>query len=259
MMSFTHLSYSLFVALCASPTPWFALLHVAAAVVFGGTVARAAPAGTRAFVGCVAVFGLFTGAIALDVVLRIPARLRDPGVPWFDGFMTWGAWLGALLGVHLAIRAFEPVQRARVFRAVAVALPLWLALARIGCFLAGCDAGSPTRKPWAVLYPRGDEVYLTQLRRGLLAPDAPHALPVHPVQLYEAAGCLLLAWLGWRIPRRSVPRLLASYAGLRFVVDAMREAPREQTFGVTTGQAISMLVACALLLQVTRSRSARLV
>ena len=55
------------------------------------------------------------------------------------------------------------------------------AFGRIGCFFVGCCYGSPSGTAPGVVYPTGS---LPWMRYG--------AIPIHPVQLYEAGGLVLL-------------------------------------------------------------------
>jgi phosphatidylglycerol:prolipoprotein diacylglycerol transferase len=115
-------------------------------------------------------------------------------------------------------------------------LALGIAIGRLGCFFAGCCFGKVCDHPTAltaVRYPAGSFAWLEQQHAGLLPPDfAGRSLPVYPVQMYESAGCLLLALaiasLRWpRIAGKAVAgeRFLAvgiGYALLRFFAENLR-------------------------------------
>lgn len=112
-------------------------------------------------------------------------------MPWKGGLSIVGGLLGSLLLVALlyrAHRAYLPTL------AAAFTPPLFisLALARVGCFLNGCCHGHPADIPWATTYSRGSEAYRIQRALELIADRAPHSLPVHPTQLYEALAALLI-------------------------------------------------------------------
>jgi phosphatidylglycerol:prolipoprotein diacylglycerol transferase len=93
--------------------------------------------------------------------------------------------------------------------AVGLAMPLSLAIARVGCYLNGCCAGKPSGLPWAVTFPGS-------------------ATPVHPVQLYELVLDLVafafLLWVRKRLRRDWDLFLLslASYGLIRFVMEFFR-------------------------------------
>jgi phosphatidylglycerol:prolipoprotein diacylglycerol transferase len=131
------------------------------------------------------------------------------------GFASAGGVAGgALAAWWLARRLTLPFER--------LAGPLVLggclfgALARAGCFLAGCCHGQPSTLPWAVVYPP-------------LAPAAQFygsGVAVHPWPLYEAALLLgIAAWLAWPGSSRRAARIagaaLAYLAG-RFALDFLR-------------------------------------
>lgn len=86
---------------------------------------------------------------------------------------------------------------------------------RLGCFLNGCCFGTPSSLPWAAVYstPRS---------------SAPLHIPLHPSQLYEAAGNLLILGVLWSF--RKKPALsgrmfwlfLLIYSGLRLSLERFR-------------------------------------
>jgi phosphatidylglycerol:prolipoprotein diacylglycerol transferase len=97
---------------------------------------------------------------------------------------------------------------------------------RIGCFMVGCCYG----KPWAsgVHFPPDSVAYLEFLGHRAIQVGAPSTPGVHPTQLYESAGELLifigLLWL-WR--RRKFPGAVAlgyafAYGVLRFFIEIFR-------------------------------------
>jgi len=138
-----------------------------------------------------------------------------------------------------------------------VALPAlaFMAVVRIGCYLAGCcfgdvsghgdllaliqdpqlrlqlqtlGTGSSASLPWAVEFPTGSFAFRQHQALGLLEPWATGSLPVHPVQLYET---LLLLPLGLALvkSRRFFRRagdealaVLAAYSLLAFALEFLR-------------------------------------
>lgn len=77
----------------------------------------------------------------------------------------------------------------------AVALPLAIAIQRIGCFLTGCCFGKITQVPWAVKYPINTLPHYHQFQNGLISFHDVVSLPVHPVQLYDLIGGLIVVLL----------------------------------------------------------------
>ncbi len=154
-----------------------------------------------------------------------------------DGFVYFGSMLaviptGAVVARILGVAPFK-------------ALDTWLAPApllhvfgRTGCFLAGCCYGRASELPWAVA--------LGGSGGG-----------VHPVQLYEAAGELvlfLLLWF-WMRPRQRFDGQVAlayviGYCLLRLVTDQFRGNPAERVFQWATPSTFIaaglIAVACAV-------------
>ncbi len=140
--------------------------------------------------------------------------------------------------------------RTTVADAFALALPVGMALARIGCTLGGCCFGKPTGLPWAITYPSGSLAATVHELRGLALPGHP-ALPVHPVQLYEI-GLLAIVVLALIRARRSFRRpgslfllYLVLHGWVRFMIEFVREgAPVQTICGLRPLQA-GLLVFCA--------------
>ncbi len=122
-----------------------------------------------------------------------------------------------------------------------------LAVHRVGCFVAGCCWGDVVGNGHAgdfeaqvhstslfdglvrgVQYPPGSLPYDQYQALGLIGPDAPASLPVHPVQLYEAGLLLVLILVLLHVPWRRVPRgtlailTVFAYALLRFFIEFLR-------------------------------------
>lgn len=78
-----------------------------------------------------------------------------------------------------------------------------LVVVRIGCLMAGCCAGMPSALPWAIAFPSGSQVWHAHLGAGLIAPNAPYSLPVHPLQLYFAGLSFALGVFALQQQRRT--------------------------------------------------------
>ena len=138
-----------------------------------------------------------------------------------------------------------------------LALPTLVALIihRVGCFIAGCCWGDVSvSDPWltsigaseigqqmqtlpwlagewvktGVTYGPGTFPFQQQVAIGLIDADAVKSLPVHPVQLYEAALLGIFVALFWRIPldryrAGSIAVLtIGGYAIIRFTMEYLR-------------------------------------
>ena len=122
------------------------------------------------------------------------------------GFVFYGGLIFALafyLIYSLGLKKF-PFNESKF---LAPGLVFGHAIGRIGCFLAGCCFGSQCDLPWAVHM---------------------HGEWIHPVQLYEAIGLLLIGCytLKWANGKKEnfyvVTRYLLFYSLLRFIVEYFR-------------------------------------
>lgn len=130
-----------------------------------------------------------------------------------------GAIAGGLCGLALSAWLLGvPVLKA--LDCVAVPVAAGQSLGRISCLLAGCCFGTPTTLPWGIRYPPTSP-----------AGFASASAPLHPVQLYEGVGCLLLAVaLSWCLRARCpagtvVSAYLLGYGALRFALQYFRGDP----------------------------------
>lgn len=157
---------------------------------------------------------------------------------WEGGYTLYGALLTSLFGVFLYCR----IQQLNFLQFGDIAAPatcLGIFLGRLGCFGAGCCWGKPTHVPWAVTFT--SSTAFTSFRQ----------VPVHPTQLYESFGALLIYfYLQWLFRRRQFPgeilfNGLILYGILRFMVEFFRgDAYRGYLFGglLSYSQFISLLV-----------------
>jgi phosphatidylglycerol:prolipoprotein diacylglycerol transferase len=161
------------------------------------------------------------------------------------GFVFYGGLVfGAAAFFSLARRRGLNLPRAADL--FAPALALGHAFGRVGCFLAGCCHGQPTSCPVSVTFTDpGSEV-------------SPFLLgtPLHPAQLYEAAGNLVIFLvlnaaqarsLSGRLPGGFTVLLYAAlYSALRFGVEFLRGDDRGALhLGLSPAQLISLLVFAA--------------
>ena len=124
---------------------------------------------------------------------------------------------------------------------VAPGLAMAQGLGRVGCFLAGCCWGTPTRLPLAV-------TFTSQVAHNMTG--VPLHLPLHPTQLYESALVFLsIPGLMWLRKRRSFPgevvlTYVLYYAIARFFLEFFRGDPRGYYFHdlLSTSQLISLLL-----------------
>jgi phosphatidylglycerol:prolipoprotein diacylglycerol transferase len=166
---------------------------------------------------------------------------------WRGGLAYYGGLIAALaFGLYFMKKERFPVGKGSDFVACGIALGLFFG--RVGCFLGGCCFGAPHDGPLAVSFPRWSPASEEQWRLGLLADQSLPSLPVHPTQLYEAVGCLVIAACLYfyveprkRFDGQVMLVFLAAYAGLRFGLEFLRADERGALFGLATSQWISVV------------------
>ncbi len=117
-------------------------------------------------------------------------------LPETDEKNALGGIIGLLAGIGLAsliLRFKRPV-----FDNLAIALPVALAISRVGCLFAGCCFGTTTTFPAGIHYDQASFAAHAHLAQGLVNLNDPVSLAIHPVQLYQVIGCLLIAFLVYR-------------------------------------------------------------
>lgn len=123
-------------------------------------------------------------------------------------------------------------------------IALGQAIGRIGCLSAGCCFGKPTHMPWGITFT--DPYAYDNV-------GVPLNTPLHPTQLYEAGGTLLLfVYLMWRLSRRHftgqvILEYLLLYSVLRFIIEFFRDDDRGFLFNglLSTSQFIGILTIAA--------------
>ena len=193
------------------------------------------------------------GAVGLGMLLRIPAWIRSgfqTAILVHDvDFMAYGALLGLVI-VYALLARRRGLEAWAALDSLAAPLGILVGVARIGCFLAGCDHGTITEVPWAVRYPAGTAAFRRHLDAGLIHASDASSLPVHPAQIYEALVGLTMVLVVLALSRRS--RRLApgalfvaaamSYAVGRFLVEMVRGDDRGMLGPLSTPQWLSVAV-----------------
>jgi phosphatidylglycerol:prolipoprotein diacylglycerol transferase len=195
-----------------------------------------------------AAFGGIVGAkIYYAILFRDWHLLFDrAGLVWYGGF------IGGVLAVSYVIRR-RGLPFPLVADAAAPAVALGYAIGRVGCFLVGDDYGRPTESWVGIAFPNGAPPSTVENLRnfGALIPQsvAPGSvLRVHPTQLYEVAGglvmlAILLVAARYVRRRGALFALFLLLAGVeRLIVEVFR-AKDDRVFGpLTVAQAISVLL-----------------
>jgi phosphatidylglycerol:prolipoprotein diacylglycerol transferase len=174
------------------------------------------------------------------------AKFYNGGLAYYGGLVggTWGVAM-------IARRDHLPLRKVADVTAMGVAMGLFFG--RLGCFLAGCCYGEVTALAVGTRFPAWSPASEGQFRAGLLAHPGLRSLPVHPTQLYEAAGCLLISLLlsRWgprnkRFDGQVALLALLLYAGLRSAIELVRDDDRGAFLGVSTSQWFSLAVVLAV-------------
>lgn len=198
------------------------------------------------------------GAKLFLVALEPRAFLADPMSVLFQGGVFYGGFIAGVTTALLVClkRGIDPN---RLGDACAPGLALGHALGRLGCFLAGCCWGSSCDLPWAVTYTNPAAAGFGSIQ--------PVGAMVHPVQLYEALGNLVLGGLLLLLfrKRRFVGQVFWVYAGgyaaMRFVLEEFRGDQRGSWFGdaLSTSQVVALVavLGAALMLVLQWRRSGR--
>lgn len=172
---------------------------------------------------------------------------------WEGGLVFYGGFIASVL-----FSIYYSRKKKRDFFLVADTLIPSVALGhffgRLGCFAAGCCWGGQVDPGFifGVRFPPGSLAYNSLQKAGLIAYDAPHTFHVHPVQLYESGGELLLFFilLFARTKKRFHGQVLLMYLFLYPLLRTSLELIRGDkargvnvAFGLSTSQLISVLLA----------------
>ena len=158
---------------------------------------------------------------------------------WEGGLSITGGLAGGVIAAFICFRRAK-VDFWHYFAFASPAVLIGQAIGRFGCFLNGDAWGTPTHLPWGVSLPKfgtllpgwiadhrvPSEAWIWSVNHGFTNPAALATVPLHPTQLYEALGDLLLAgmvvFLGRTLAKRngSWPTILwfhlGGYSALRF-------------------------------------------
>jgi phosphatidylglycerol---prolipoprotein diacylglyceryl transferase len=159
---------------------------------------------------------------------------------WEGGHVWYGALLGGLLA--LGWHARRTADLSALADLYLPAASLAHGCGRLGCFAAGCCWGRPTSSAWAVTFPVDSLCALA-------------GTPLHPTQLYEAAGegaislLLVALWRRRRFAGEVGLAYLALYALLRLAVEPLRgDGSRVLLFAgaFSVAQCVSLLLLIAV-------------
>jgi phosphatidylglycerol---prolipoprotein diacylglyceryl transferase len=179
---------------------------------------------------------------------------------WEGGLVFYGGFLSAVLfSVYYSRKkGYDFFQVADV---LIPSVALGAFFGRLGCFAAGCCWGETVSSDFAlgVQFPAGSLIHSSMRAGGLISPDAPWTLHVHPVQLYDSFGELLIFFflLAMRGQKRFHGQLLLLFLFIyplhRSTLETLRgdsERGVYDIFGLpmSTSQIISVIVATSAIL-----------
>jgi len=220
---------------------------LAAAVAFVALARRRGMANRRvAAAGAAFAAGALAGARFLGTINTDPS-LPTLLAPRAAHFSIWGGAAGGVAAVLAVVavgrrsarkRETPALDPAAFFDLVAPPAGIGIAVARVGCWLAGCCFGEPTSLPWGVRYPAGSPAHVAYAgATGSLFDSFAGPPSVHPIPLYEIAvslaGVVIALWV-WRrfvkpgrwAPGSSAAVFVAWYAAWRAVIESVRhESP----------------------------------
>lgn len=183
-----------------------------------------------------AMVGGMVGAKILYLFENVPFSefVRNP-IPYLfsrGGFTYYGGLLGgALLMWVVAYR--NRISFWTLGDAIAPAVIIAYALARVGCFLVGDDYGVPSDLPWAIAFPKG------------LPPTTER---VHPTQIYEIILSVIIFIYLWKIRKKDVPSgwlfsIFLILAGVeRFLVEIVRNTTPSPIPHISIAQLMSIVM-----------------
>jgi phosphatidylglycerol:prolipoprotein diacylglycerol transferase len=156
----------------------------------------------RKFVDAYVVFELVLAAAVGGIlgarIFYVVGHWSEFSSSWWEAFKFWNVqglvfYGGLIFGILAAVLVVKlrGLSAGLVLDSGGLAVPLALAVARVGCFLNGCCYGKSSGLPWAVTFP-----VKTQLAMGM------PRNPVHPTQIYELLMDLAVFFILLSIHRR---------------------------------------------------------
>lgn len=196
------------------------------------------------------------GGYMLSLLLRPSMIAKNPLVlltPWKAGLSSLGAVGSGLLVYGLYLRRHKQSIWLYADELAPIAV-LGLGIARIGCFMHGCDYGRITSLPWGLRFPVGTPVFVAHKANDWIGPYQLWSLPVHPYPLYLLLWNVALAalFLSRQNLFRSVPgnRAVSAgylYFGGRFFIEFARSPYSGGIIGFLNPSQYLCLIAIILL------------
>jgi len=194
--------------------------------------------------GIASIIAGLLGAKLLLVIVDFDQYRASPRA-LLDVLQSGGVFYGGLLGGIPIAWWYIKRHGLPLFNTLdllAPAVALGQAIGRVGCFAAGCCYGASSTAPWSVIFTSEDAHALV---------GVPLGIPLHPSQLYESVGTLVLMFILLAVLKRRkfhgqvLCVYLLGYAVLRFGLEFFRgDVARGTVFGgaLSTSQFIAIVV-----------------
>jgi len=155
---------------------------------------RTGLSGYHALGACIyAIIGGLAGARIFYLLETLPETLQNPAVilDVFGGTTSWGVYIGGFGGFFLYLKS-KRLSALNYADVMGASLGLGPLIGRWSCFLHGCCYGTITEMPWAIRYPANSQLFVHQVKIGLVPQEASLSLAVHPLPVYLSLSALLV-------------------------------------------------------------------
>ena len=193
--------------------------------------------------GIYLIISALVGAKLLYLVVDFD-HFRSQPKDLFSLFRVGGVFYGGLIFALIAAIWLVRRYQLRIWTVADLFAPgiaLGHVIGRLGCLLAGCCYGLPTSRPWGITFTD---------QAAALNSGTPLGTPLHPTQLYDAGGELLIMILLLATERRGKPfegrtfwLYMLLYAISRYIIEFYRGDPRGTVLMFSTSQFISIILA----------------
>lgn len=187
------------------------------------------------------IFGVLGGR-AFYVLTNLDHFMKNPAAffkIWEGGLVFYGGFISSIITVWVYTR-IKKISIAKYADILSPGLAIGHALGRIGCLMAGCCYGGECHLPWAITFRNQSSL-------------APLGIPLHPTQIYEVIGNLLIfaVLMAFRKRKQMDGQVFCVYVFLygvmRFIIEIFRGDDRgDFVFGfLSVSQTIGIMMICS--------------
>ncbi|MEO5599296.1 MAG: prolipoprotein diacylglyceryl transferase family protein [Cyclobacteriaceae bacterium] len=126
-------------------------------------------------------------------VFRLEALDQTPGRSVLGGLLL------VVPGLLMAKYALK--FRYNMMDTFAWVIPVGMTVQRLGCLMAGCCYGKVTTMPWGIKYGVMSHAFQQHAHENLLPASTNFSLAIHPTQLYDMIGCVIILLVLTRIKK----------------------------------------------------------